>query len=328
MNAISYRLKLFPNCGNFLNAVPLAFALIGILIMPYPVCAAGEFAPQYYELREKEIRQFSNDLFVSGEYYRAITEAKRYLSLFPAGPQVEEMAKLIGDSYLMSYEWAEAIGAYEQFLMRFPASPLENTVLFYKAICLEKQGNTAEAERLFQLIMSGAGRTKKGEAARWEILLLIRQNRFDEAEALLKDRMLHPEIEREAGLIEDLLRAKKGAQYKSPLTAGLLSAVLPGSGQFYNERYQDGIYSFVLNGLFILGAWKAFDSDNFGLGAVLTIFEIGWYSGSIYGAVGGAHKYNRQIEEDHFRSGLQRLNLRESEIGRPGGASVMFTYPF
>jgi len=302
-------------------------ALILILLQSGRLCAE-DFASQYYDLREKEIRQFSAELFASGEYYRSITEARRYVFLFPKGPRTEESAKLIGDAYLMSHEWADANAAYDEFLTRFPASPLAGTATFYKAIALLKLGHTAEAERLFQLILSGPDREKKGLAARWEILLLIRQNRFDEAEKLLKDQMLRPEIEKETDHIEELLKEKRGARYKSPETAGVLSAILPGSGQFYNERYQDGVYSFFLNALFIFGAYKAYDSDNHGLGVILTLFELGWYTGGIYGAVGGAHKYNRQVDEDHFRSGIQRLNLRESEIGRPGGVSVMFTFPF
>ncbi|MBP2676377.1 MAG: hypothetical protein H6Q84_3217, partial [Deltaproteobacteria bacterium] len=198
----------------------------------------------------------------------------------------------------------------------------------YQAVALVKQGNAAEAERLFQLILGRSDRTKRGEAARWEILLLIRQNRFDDAERLLRDRMLRPELEQSLTIIEELLAEKREARYKSPATAGLLSAVLPGSGQMYTERYQDGITSFLLNGLFIVGAWKAFDSENYALGAILTLFEIGWYGGNVYGAIGGAHKFNRQIDEDQFRRGLQRLNLRESELGRPAGVSVKFSYPF
>lgn len=305
----------------------LITAMIVFLLRPGGVCAE-DFTSRYYDLREKEIRIFSAELFTAGEYYRAITEARRYLSLFPRGARGEEMAKLIGDAYLMSHEWAEAVAAYDDFFMRYPASTLTGAAIFHKAIALLKQGGTAEAERLFQLILSGADREKKGEAARWEILLLIRQNRFDEAEKLLKDRMLRPEIEKEAGRIEELLKEKKGALYKSPATAGVLSALLPGTGQFYNERYRDGVYSFLLNTLFIFAAYKAYESDNYGLGAVLTLFEIGWYTGGIYGAVGGAHKYNRNIDEDHFRIGIHRLNLRESEIGRIGGVSVLFTYPF
>jgi TolA-binding protein len=303
-----------------------AFVLI-LFLLPGQLFA-GDISAQYYELRKKEIRQFSFDLFTAGEYYRAITEAKRYISLFTKGPQTEEMAKLIGDAYLMSHEWPEAIEAYDQFLMQYPASSLINTATFHKAIALVKQGNMREAERLFQIILSGTERDKKSEVALWEILLLIRQNRFDEAEKILRNEMISQEIEKETSLLEELLKEKKGVNYKSPEIAGVLSAVLPGSGQFYNERYQDGVYSFFLNALFILGAYKAFDSENYGLGGVLTLFEIGWYTGGIYGAVGGAHKYNRKIDEDHFRSGIQKLNLRESELSRPGGASIMFTYPF
>jgi tetratricopeptide (TPR) repeat protein len=302
-------------------------AVIFILLQSGRLCA-DDFASQYYDLREKEIRQFSEELFVTEDYYRSITEARRYLFLFPKGPRSEESAKLIGDAYLMSHEWTDAIAAYDEFLTRFPESSLAGTATFHKAIALLKLGHAAEAERLFQLILSGPDRGNKGMAARWEILLLIRQNRFDEAEQRLKDRMLQPEIEKEAGRIEELLKEKRGARYKSPETAGVLSAILPGSGQFYNERYQDGVYSFFLNALFIFGAYKAYDSDNQGLGVILTLFELGWYTGGVYGAVGGAHKYNRQVDEDHFRRGIQRLNLRESRIGRSGGVSVMFTFPF
>ncbi len=192
-----------------MKPVHIAFVLILLLLSPGRGFAADDFAAQYYDLREKEILQFSSDLFIAGEYYRAITEAKRYLSLFPGRPQAEEMAKLIGDAYLLAHEWADAIAAYDQFLLQFPESSRANTVTFTKAIALLKQGTTSEAERLFQLILSSTSREKKSEAARWEILLLIRQNRFDEAERLLKDRMVRPEIEPEAGLIEELLAEKK-----------------------------------------------------------------------------------------------------------------------
>ena len=311
-----------------MKPVHIIFILICLLLPSGSGFAADDFAARYYALREKEIRQFSGELFTAGEYYRAITEARRYLSLFPKEPRAGEMAKMIGDAYLLAHEWADAIVAYDEFLAQFPDSPLANEVIFYQAVALVKQGNAAEAERLFQLILGRSDRTKRGEAARWEILLLIRQNRFDDAERLLRDRMLRPELEQSLIIIEELLAEKREARYKSPATAGLLSAVLPGSGQMYTERYQDGITSFLLNGLFIVGAWKAFDSENYALGAILTLFEIGWYGGNVYGAIGGAHKFNRQIDEDQFRRGLQRLNLRESELGRPVGVSVKFSYPF
>lgn len=306
-----------------------ALVIVSILLFMLPgQTRADDFTARYYDLREAEIRQFAADLFITGEYYRAITEAKRYISLFPEGQRIEEMAKRIGDAYMMSHDWPEAIAAYDHFLMEFPTSPQADTVIFYKAIALLKLGNTAEAERLFQRVLSGADLVKRGEAARWQILLLIRHSRFDEAERRLKEQMISPEIEKEAEIISEMIKEKKNFRYKSPEAAGVLSAFLPGSGQFYNGRYQDGVYSFLLNALFIVGAYKAYDQENFALAGILTLFEIGWYTGGIYGAVGGAHKYNNRIDEDHFRSGVRKMNLLDSEIGRPGGVSIRFTYPF
>lgn len=306
-----------------------ALVIVSILLFMLPgQTRADDFTARYYDLREAEIRQFAADLFITGEYYRAITEAKRYISLFPEGQRIEEMAKRIGDAYMMSHDWPEAIAAYDHFLMEFPTSPQADTVIFYKAIALLKLGNTAEAERLFQRVLSGADLVKRGEAARWQILLLIRHSRFDEAERRLKEQMISPEIEKEAEIISEMIKEKKNFRYKSPEAAGVLSAFLPGSGQFYNGRYQDGVYSFLLNALFIVGAYKAYDQENFALAGILTLFEIGWYTGGIYGAVSGAHKCNNRIDEDHFRSGVRKMNLLDSEIGRPGGVSIRFTYPF
>ena len=79
---------------------------------------------------------------------------------------------------------------------------------------------------------------------------------------------------------------------KAPKLAGFL-AVIPGAGHLYCERYQDAAVSFLLNGAMIASAWLAFDNDNPALGGLLSIIEIGFYSGNIYSAVSSAHKYNK-----------------------------------
>lgn len=306
-----------------------AFSLLitAILLSLAGTVAADDFSDRYLEMREKEILKFSRELFAAGEYYRSITEAKRYLSLFPKGPRAEAMACLIGDAYLMSHEWSEAVAAYDRFLEEFPASSLADGATFHKGIALLKLGSNAEAERLFSLLAGRQG-PKSDQARRWEIILLIRQNRLEEAESLIKAGMLKEALAGEADLMAELIKKKREAPYKSPAAAGLLSAILPGSGQVYNERYRDGLYSFILNGLFIAGAWKAFDSGNSALGGILTLFEIGWYAGGIYGAVGGAEKFNRRVDEDLFRQGVERLNLRDMDVGTTHGLAVRFTFPF
>ena len=107
-----------------------------------------------------------------------------------------------------------------------------------------------------------------------------------------------------------------------------MSAILPGSGQIYIERYKDATSTFVLNSLFIAGAWIAFEGDNPALGAILTIFELGWYKGNIYGAVSRAHKYNRKIDEDIFRKSIGNFGLYEREVRPTPSMKVMLKFYF
>jgi len=289
---------------------------------------AGDVSKSYYDLREKEVCKFSSDLFEAEEYYRAITEAKRYISVFSNGPNIEDMYKLIGDSYLMSKEWPKAIHAYSEFILKFPASPYINQVLFNKATCLVKTSDYEEAIRLFQQIIDNPDPQKKSESIRWKILLLINENKFEEIEKLLDDDFTSQNLKNKIDIIERTVDVKKNIRYKSPKVAGAMSAVLPGSGQFYNERYKDGIVSFLLNSLFILGAYKAYDNDNYAVGGILTVFEAGWYTGNIYSAVNGAYKYNRKVDEDIFKQSLQNFDLIENEIRSTPNMSIMFRFYF
>ena len=289
---------------------------------------ADDVSKKYYNLREKEVYKFSSDLFEAGEYYRAITEAKRYISIFPHGQNIEDMYKLIGDSYLMSKEWSEAIHAYDRFIIKFPSSSYINQILFNKAICLVKRKNYEKAEHIFQQIVDGSDPQKKSESILWKILLLIHENKFEEIEKLLDIEFIRQKIEKEIGIIENTIYVKKNINYKSPKLAGVMSAILPGSGQFYNERYKDGVCSFILNALFILGAYTAFDDENYAVGGILTLFEVGWYTGNIYSAVNGAHKYNRKIDENIFKRSLQNFDLIENEIRKMPNMSIMFRFYF
>jgi len=86
-------------------------------------------------------------------------------------------------------------------------------------------------------------------------------------------------------------------------------SIIPGAGQFYNGRIQDGVIAFVLNGLFIWGAYEAFDNGNNVARGILLLFESGWYSGNIYGAISGAHKYNKNKTDVYFKSLQEKYGI-------------------
>jgi len=102
---------------------------------------------------------------------------------------------------------------------------------------------------------------------------------------------------------------------KSPLIGGLLGTV-PGLGYAYAGEYANALRSLILNSIFIYGMVETADHDNWGAFAVITFFEITWYSGSIYGGIDAADRYNRrrlsaclQVIDSHsaYRPELSRL---------------------
>ena len=80
---------------------------------------------------------------------------------------------------------------------------------------------------------------------------------------------------------------------KSPTLGGWLGLV-PGLGYVYAGEYANGARSLLLNGLFIFGQVNTARRDEWGAFAVISFFEITWYTGSIYGGVDASHRYNRR----------------------------------
>lgn len=77
---------------------------------------------------------------------------------------------------------------------------------------------------------------------------------------------------------------------------------------------------FFLNAGLGLAAWKAFEQDNPALGGVISFVGAGFYSGSIYGSVSAAHKFNhaRKIE-------ILERPFYLSGAWRPDDPAVSFT---
>ena len=80
---------------------------------------------------------------------------------------------------------------------------------------------------------------------------------------------------------------------KSPRIGGLLG-IVPGLGYAYSGEWGNMFRSILLNGLFGWAMFECADRDEWGLFAVTTFFELTWYSGSIYGGIDAAHRYNQR----------------------------------
>ena len=80
---------------------------------------------------------------------------------------------------------------------------------------------------------------------------------------------------------------------KSPRIGGLLG-IIPGLGYAYSGEWGNMFRSIFLNGLFGWAMFECADREQWGLFAVTTFFELTWYTGSIYGGIDAAHRYNQK----------------------------------
>lgn len=79
---------------------------------------------------------------------------------------------------------------------------------------------------------------------------------------------------------------------KQPWLGGLLG-MIPGLGYAYSGEFANAGRSLILNSIFIFGMVNTADDENWGAFAAISFFELTWYSGSIYGGIDAAHRYNR-----------------------------------
>lgn len=80
---------------------------------------------------------------------------------------------------------------------------------------------------------------------------------------------------------------------RNPRLGGLLG-MIPGMGYAYAGEYANAFRSLILNSLFIYGMVDTARNNHWGGFAVITFFEITWYSGSIYGGIDASHRYNQR----------------------------------
>lgn len=278
-----------------------------LLLSFFFLLSGGAFAQEEGKrvIDEKTQMGLGDFFFDDGDYYRAVTEYKRFLFFFPQSLRVEEALWKIASSYFRGKKWDDTLSAADELLNKHPASPWAAEAVLLKGRCWTEKKDFSQARHHFQRAREMAAGSGVAQEAQWQAAVsYLREERWKESAAEFRkidpNSKLYPRADYWAKGLEEIEEVPQ----KSPTTAGIL-AVLPGAGHLYCERYRDAGIAFVLNAAFIWGMVEAFKHENYVLGGILTFFEIGWYSGSIYSAVSSAHKYNRDKKKDYL-DGLER----------------------
>ena len=252
---------------------------------------------------------FAEYLFNETDYYRAISEYKRFIFLYPFHPLAEKSRFKICECYYKAKRWHEAVEALNRFIADYPASPLKEDAFYLKGLSEKELKFYKEAISSLEVASLSLSDGLRNRSFFQIALVYVDLEDWKAARTYFSKISDTSPLYPSAWTFSSELENVDMLPRKSPGLAGTLAAVLPGAGHLYTERPRDALVAFLLNGAFIWAAIELFKDDNYVAGGLVTFFELGWYTGNIYSAVGSAHKYNRRVKNEFIQNIKERTSL-------------------
>jgi tetratricopeptide (TPR) repeat protein len=272
--------------------------LIGCLL-PATISAEQVEAPG------TQLYNFGLHLFRLGDYYRAITELKRFSLLFPDHQRHAAAQILIGLALQNDGLYDEAFSHFEGMQQATGETDVGRVAVFKLGELRFQQEQYRQAidhlQRFLRLFPDGA------LVPHTMYLLGLASaltGEFEPAKHFLALLPTHDPLSKPALALSHAIQTAPAQALKSPQTAGILAGILPGAGHLYIGKPVQAISAFLLNSLFLAGAAYAFHDGLEAVGAILLYFETGWYLGNIKSAADGARAFNRQ-QQQIWNDGLQ-----------------------
>lgn len=247
---------------------------------------------------------FAESLSEQGEFYRAITEYKRYLHLCPGSNLREKTRFTIGMCSFMGGQYAAAAREFETFRQTTtdlsPGKELQSGAFYLEARSYFELGEYGEAYRLFRELGDRTDNAWLHDRIQVQLIWTAIKNRAWDTAQVQAGKLTTSSL---PAFIDFSQRIAERADLpqKNPLLAGGLSCILPGAGHAYTGRFRDAATAFFLNALLIFGTFQALDHDEDVLAGAIGSIELFMYSGTIMSAATVAHRYNRDQEDLFIR---------------------------
>lgn len=236
---------------------------------------------------------FADHLYAQGDFLRAAGEFERYLALTEGLTPVARDSVVLktGFCYLGVKDYSRALN-YLAKAQASSDSSVTMEALLNTAFIHFREGDYRQSIRVLQT----AGRDSMSARAR----LLLALNYLHLKEWREAGGVLEGEKSRQDTLSPYFRQFRAADQagldlnYKNPYWAGIMSAVVPGSGKMYAGRFKDGLFSLILVGLTGVVAYEGFHHDGLKSweGWLFGSLSTGFYAGNIYGSVLAARQTN------------------------------------
>lgn len=280
--------------------------------------------------------------YMQKDYYRAMTRYRLYLMHAPMAPHRDELKLKMAWMYNEADKHAASASLLRDVIITRPTKDRLGlwTRLYYAQVALEaKQARLAKQayERILSECSNAQGMSSNAQPAgrhfeavnKEDCLELTTLARVGLARHFSKLHMFNKAVGQLRAIDKASLTYKDAQRIgdyvnkleipsKSPTLAGFLS-IVPGLGHFYIEEYSTGVVAMIWNGAFIYALVDSIIDGKYGQASLIGLVELIWYSGTIFGAISGAHRFNRdarRIVEEGMGNDLDTLDDAQSWPGR------------
>jgi len=254
------------------------------------------------------IYPFVKYLFCTGDYLRTSNELQRLIEMNQTSVNEDTLNFLLGKSFQKLEQYEKSDEYFSKFYNS--PSPLKGFAIreYIKNQFLNKN------DFYFYKLFSNAENYEWMEYF-YTLKIAAKLRALSDSE-IEKDLMNVRDISRQLFLAQHIAKMRL-IEKKDPVTAGILSAIIPGSGKIYTEKYSDGIVSFLLTGIFGFLAYDNFSAGHKFRGWLFSGIGSFLYAGNIYGSIMSAKIFNSE-KNDKYRNdlfdGLSKNNFFIDEI--------------
>lgn len=236
----------------------------------------------------ENIRKFADHLFCEGDYLRAIEQYKFIQNQF--------VNDTIEFNILFAYS---ELGLYQESQDFFEGVNAES--IFYPDAYLLFLKNELITETKF-INDSNIKSFNSSQMKSFSKLKTISMLYADKI-SITRGKFILPFDEDEQNSVSSFYDYKVEPPYKNPALAGILSAIVPGSGKMYVGEWGDGITALLATGLLAFLAYDNFRADHTARAWIFTGLGAFFYAGNIYGSIASAQIFNARIDFE-FNDGL------------------------
>ena len=233
-------------------------------------------------------KKFAEYLAKSGQFELATREFERLVFMVP---QNDTLKTALLSMYRRSGNFDEAIIRGKQLYPEIYNMSASSAVEYGRILLLKS--NFKEAKTFWESNTKISNPDKIILSATSDIL----QDNYKSANELLQS--LKPNEHKLAIDYKELTTQAVAIKRKSPALAGVMSAIIPGTGRVYAKDWKDGLVSFFFVSTMAFQSYRGFVKSGIKStrGWVYGGVGLGFYLGNIYGSVVSAKGYNKKSHQ-------------------------------